>query len=135
MILPRHELLMSENVRQDDSRLIRVEKDVEFLKENSVFHRQILEMMAPIKEQLLTQGKTIEQLGIDMSELSLSSQKTNETVDSVLKTYDQMLLRQAQAWGLSNVIRVMGTACGVITGIGGVGVLLYAAVKFVFKLP
>lgn len=123
---------MSDNF---DARLVSVEKDVEHLKKESVLHKDIGELLSPMKEDLLLQGTALKQLAQDMSKLSEGQLKTNDTVNAVLKSYDDNLLAQAKAWSVGNVFKITVTVCGGVTAMSGVAALFYALIKFIIRQP
>lgn len=116
-----------------EPRLVGLEKDVEHLKAQTVMKNDVLEMLAPMREELLLQGVAIKDLAANVSKMATSNLKTDERVQGILESYEKTLLADAQRWSISNVFKNVVIAAAGLTSLGGFTVGVYAALKFFFQ--
>jgi len=126
---------MSENF---EPRLVAVEKDIEYLRRSVVDHNAVVKLIEPIREEQAKQASAITDLARDMSLMAAANKTTNETVQGVLKTYNDGLVAAANAEKerlksatVGAVFEKASKTLAQFTAAGGGIVLLYAVARWI----
>jgi hypothetical protein len=121
-----------------EPRLVAVEKDVEYLRRAAVDQAAVAKLIEPIREEQSKQSTAISQMSHDISSMAQSQKKTSDTLDGVLKTYNDGLIAAAKAeteraksQSIGAILTKAAVVSGSLVGLSGGVVLIYAIANWV----